>query len=207
MRLECGEMDVSQAIEQLEEIRGHLSRTEVYRGYRSRTLVLTAAIGLLGSVAISWNEALASDLARVGVWVAVAALNLAIVTWEVLGDYGNHKTEHQRQVTKRTLYQFLPSIATGAMITPVLAQHPTAIEFLPGIWSCLFAMGIFASRPYLPHGVGWVGAYHMVTAASLLALPEVALTNQWAMGVTFACGQLFMAYVLYKNLERTNCEP
>lgn len=206
MKLQYGQMDVSQAIEQLEEIRGHLSRTEIYRGYRSRTLVLTAGIGLVGSVVIWSNEALASELTRVGVWVAVAALNLAVVTWEILGDYGNHKTEHQRQVTKRTLYQFLPSIATGAMVTPVLAQNPAAIHYLPGIWSSLFAMGIFASRPYLPHGVGWVGAYHMLTAAFLLSMPEIALANPWAMGLTFATGQLFMAGVMYKNLERNNSE-
>jgi hypothetical protein len=197
------QMDVSQALEQLDEIRHHLGRSEVYRGYRSKTIALTGVTGVLAAAGLAyfWPQAEAQE--RVGFWVAIAAFNLALVAWEVLGDYGNHKTDHQRKVTQRTVGQFLPSLAFGALLSVALAgQGGETIELLPGIWAGLFALGIFSSRPYLPRGVGWVGAYYLVASALLLCHPASALVSPWAMGGSFGVGQGLMAYVLYQNLER-----
>lgn len=195
-------MNVSQALEQLDEIRHHLGRNEVYRGYRSKTIALTGATGLVAATAMTvWGES-AGEVARVGGWVAVAALNLAIVAWEVLGDYGNHRTDHQRQITRRTVGQFLPSLALGAVLTFAIASRGDGLTLLPGLWAGLFALGIFSSRPYLPRGVGWVGAYYLVASALLTTFDGSALSQPWAMGGAFGLGQAAMAWVLYQNLER-----
>jgi hypothetical protein len=196
-------MDVSQALEQLNEIRHHLGRSEIYRGYRSKTIALTGITGLFAAAGLAFFWPEASPENRVGFWVAVAALNLAVVAWEVLGDYGDHKTEHQRKVTKRTVGQFLPSIALGAVLTMAMAGRGEGLDLLPGMWAGLFALGIFSSRPYLPRGVGWVGAYYLVAASILLTFGTSALAWPWAMGGSFGVGQALMAYVLYQNLERT----
>jgi hypothetical protein len=196
-------MDVSQALEHLNEIRHHLGRGEIYRGYRSKTIALTGITGILAAagLAMLWPEA--DSLSRVGFWVAIATLNLALVAWEVLGDYGDYKTKHQRDVGRRTVGQFLPSIALGAVVTMAVAARQESLDLLPGLWAGLFALGIFSSRPYLPRGVGWVGAYYLVVASILLCYQTSALAWPWAMGGSFGVGQALMAYVLYQNLERT----
>ncbi len=195
-------MNVSQALEQLDEIRHHLGRSEVYRGYRSKTIAMTGLVGMISAAGLWMFRPEASSISRVGFWVGVAALNLAVVTWEVLGDYGNHKTEHQRKVTQRTVGQFLPSIALGAVITFIVVGRNESFDILPGLWAGLFALGIFSSRPYLPRGVGWVGAYYLVAASCLLVWSATALSQPWVMGGVFGLGQSLLAYVLYQNLER-----
>lgn len=195
-------MNVSQALEQLDEIRHHLGRNEIYRGYRSRTIALTGATGVLAAAAMTVWAPSAGELSRVGYWVAVATFNLAIVAWEVLGDYGNHRTDHQRQITRRTVGQFLPSLALGAVLTLAIASRGEALNLLPGLWAGLFALGIFSSRPYLPRGVGWVGAYYLIASALLVSFEGSALSQPWAMGGCFGLGQAAMAWVLYQNLER-----
>ena len=195
-------MDVSRALEQLNEIHHQLGRSEIYRGYRSKTLALTGGVGMAASafLALAWKDAALVE--RAGFWVAVAALNLAIASWEILGDYGELKTEHQRRITKQTVGQFLPTLCSGFLLTIVFVAKEANLQLLPGVWAVMFSLGIFASRPYLPRGVGWVGAYFLATGALLLGVCENALSQAWYMGVVFGGGQLLLAYVMYQNLER-----
>ena len=195
-------MDVSQALEQLNEIQHHLGRSEIYRGYRSRTLALLGVTGLVCAAVLDFGWSTAAPVERVGFWVAVATLNLAIASWEILGDYGNLQTEHQKRITRRTVGQFLPTLAAGALLTMAFVTRGANLDMLPGIWSLLFALGVFASRPYLPRGVGWVTAYFLTTGALLLRYSESALAQPWFMGAVFGGGQFLMAYVMYQNLER-----
>jgi hypothetical protein len=195
-------MDVSQALEHLDEIRHHLGRSEIYRGYRSKTIAMTGITGILAGAGLAGLWPQADSLERVGFWVAVATINLAVVAWEVLGDYGDHKTEHQRKISRRTVGQFLPALALGAVLTLGMAGRGEGLDLLPGLWAGLFALGIFSSRPYLPRGVGWVGAYYLIVASILLCFDTDALAWPWAMGGSFGVGQSLLAYVLYQNLER-----
>lgn len=197
-------MDISQALEQLNEIRHHLGRNEIYRGYRSRTLALMGVVGLTGSLSLYLGWPNSEPLQRVCFWIAVAAVNLAIASWEILGDYGNLKNDHQRRITRRTVGQFLPTLVGGGVLTLAIIAKNGPLEFLPGIWALMFSLGIFASRPYLPRGVGWIGAYFLAAGAMLLQFPEVALSQPWCMGGVFGVGQFFLAYVMYQNLEREN---
>lgn len=197
-------MDISQALEQLNEIRHHLGRNEIYKGYRSRTLALMGGVGLLGSAVLQFGWPNSNSLERVCFWIAVAAVNLAISAWEILGDYGNLKTDHQRRITRRTVGQFLPTLAGGGLLTFTIIARNGQLEMLPGIWSLMFSLGIFASRPYLPRGVGWIGAYFLGAGALLLQYPTIALGQPWCMGAVFGVGQMMLAYVMYQNLEREN---
>ncbi len=77
---------------------------------------------------------------------------------------------------------------------------------MPGLWAIIFALGVFAARPYLPRIIGWIGLYYVVAAGILLAIgangtPDLAL-SPWGLGLTFGPGQLLMGLVLYWNLER-----
>ncbi|MCA9781388.1 MAG: hypothetical protein KC800_31940, partial [Candidatus Eremiobacteraeota bacterium] len=134
-------MDVSQALEHLNEIRHHLGRNEIYRGYRSKTLALMGSVGFGGALFLLLGWSSAKPLERVGFWVAMAALNMAIAAWEILGDYGELKTDHQRRITRRTVGQFLPTMATGVLMTMVFVSQNHNLNLLPGIWSVLFSLG------------------------------------------------------------------
>jgi hypothetical protein len=50
-------------------------------------------------------------------------------------------------------YRALPVAMSGAGAALGLAG-PEAHALLPGLWSILFALGVFASRPYLPRNTG-----------------------------------------------------
>lgn len=197
-------MDVGQALEHLNEIRHLLGRSEVYRGYRSKTIALTGAVGLIASAGLAFLWPHASAIERVAFWVAIASLNLAFVAWEVLDDYGDSKSEHQRKVSRQAVGQFLPALTLGALTTLALVPNEEHLGLLPGLWAGLFALGVFSSRPYLPRGVGWVGAYYLTVAAGFLSWGTVALTWPWAMGIAFGLGQFLLATVLYHNLERSS---
>jgi hypothetical protein len=195
-------MDVTQALEHLNEIRHHLGRNEIYRGYRSKTLTLMGGVGFAGGLFLQLGWTSAKPIERVGFWVAMAALNMAIAAWEILGDYGELKTDHQRRTTRRTVGQFLPTMATGVLLTTVFVSQGHNLNLLPGLWAVLFSLGIFASRPYLPRGVGWVGAFFLASGALLLCFPQNALSQPLNMGGIFGVGHLMLAYVMYQNLER-----
>lgn len=192
-------MDSLRAIQQLEEIHHHLHRTEVYKGYRPRLLIITGVVGILGSAVLAFGWSTAGPLQRVAFWVAIAALNLAIATWEILGDYSNTSTDHQRQITVRTLRQFVPAVALGCMLTVTFVAQGTHLEFLPGIWAGLYATGLASSMPYLPLRLGFASLYFFAWAGVLLFVSASALSQPWLMGLAFGGGQFLIAYVLREN--------
>ena len=80
---------------------------------------------------------------------------------------------------------------------------PALATLLPGLWSLLFGVGIFAARPYVPRASGWVGLYYWVAGLALLwSSHNIDTLSPWAVGGTFGIGQLLGAVVLYWNLER-----
>jgi hypothetical protein len=76
---------------------------------------------------------------------------------------------------------------------------------LPGIWAITHGLGVFASRPYLPRTVGWVALFYLAAGVALIALaePGIALSS-WTMGITFGVGQLALAFVLHRDVDRVD---
>ena len=76
---------------------------------------------------------------------------------------------------------------------------------LPGVWSVLFSLGVFASLPMLPRAAFSIGLHYLL--AGLLCLRfahgEAALAP-WTMTLTFGVGQLLSAVILYCTLERSD---
>ena len=74
---------------------------------------------------------------------------------------------------------------------------------LPGLWSLLFGMGVFASCRLLPSLVVWAGFYYVVCGCVLLSLGQGEHSlKPWQMAVPFGGGQLLVAAILYWTLER-----
>lgn len=199
-------MDVARALSQVAEIHKHLSRTEVYRGYRSQTIAFTGGVALLGTAIQPVVHPL-HGLDQVRFWVAVAAINLLIVGLDIAWDYHTHYSKLQRKISTTAVGQFLPALAVGAAVTFVLmSRAPDYAGLLPGLWALIYSMGIFASRPFLPQGVGWVGLFYFLAGTYLLLTAKLLFDSPILMGGVFGLGQLSLSAVLYWNLERNQDE-
>lgn len=196
-------MEIDRALDQIAQIHQHLERTELYRGYRSATMAVTAGVAVLGGVLQPRLVPDGDGHAFVTFWLALAALNVLVVAGEIAADWLLLLTARQQRMTWRVVSQFLPSLAGGALLSWAFLQVHGGAALLPGSWALVFALGVLASRPYLPRGVGWVGLYYVVAGAGLLTLAPMGLAlHPWAMGTCFALGQAYLAAVLYWNLER-----
>ncbi len=195
-------MELDRALAQVAEIQEHLSRTEVYRGYRSLPVAASGIIGLIAGALQPFELARnPSGSAVDGTSVAAAA---AIVgSSEIAYNYIVRDHALARQGTRRVVAQLLPSVLGAAIITICLVRlSPELVKLLPGIWAICFGIGIFACRPFLVRASGWVALYYYAAGVALLWTSGAHETlNAWTVGGTFGFGQLFTAAVLYWNLE------
>ena len=203
------DLKVERAISHISEIHGHLTQSQVYRGYRSVPVALTGTIAIAGAIAqphlVQSNDA----VAYVYFWCTVAVINLALSGSTIVVQY-LRDTAYRRWQARKAVGQFLPCLAAGAIVTGTIVtgaaiQSSEWISLLPGLWSLLFALGIFASRPFLPRAIGFVALFYLVASGLLLrgAMSELSL-SPWAMGATFGVGQLAAAVVLYWKIERSD---
>lgn len=199
-------LEVAQALERIAEIHGHLDRGEVYRGYHPKLVALTGLLGIAAAAAQPWLLPGADLWSFLAYWIAVAAANL-VIHWCTMAYAYVREDDVARRRTRRVVFQFVPSVAAGAMVTSGLViAFPGAVGALPGIWAITFALGVFSSRPYLPHHIGWVGLWYLTGGGMLLLLAPSGLAALGAgLGGVFGMGQLGAALVLH--LDRRRREP
>ncbi len=191
-------MDLRNALAQLAEIQGVISRSEIFRGYRPRTMAMTGGLAIgAGLLQLRLLPELSPD-GFIIFWTSIAAACLLLVGSEIAVDYWTGYGNPQKRMARKVINQFAPSLAAGALLTIPLTQH---VGWLPGLWSLVFGLGVFAARPYLPRGIGWVALFY-VSAGLLLLGPTGQTLGSLAMVASFGFGQLFMAWVLFWNLER-----
>jgi hypothetical protein len=108
-----------------------------------------------------------------------------------------------RQQAVFVVSQFVPALVAGMVVTAALAMVPEMRPLLPGLWTMLYALGIFASLPYLPRALAWVAGFYMVAGSYLLwSSIDTPALSPWSMGLTFGFGQAAIAFVLHTHLER-----
>ena len=199
-------VELREALQQINEIRGQLATTETFRGYRAVSAAATGLMAVLTAVLQGWliRDAAADPLRYVVLWTATAVLCLAGSGLQVLYVYLLQQSAHRRATTRIATGQLLPALAAGAVVTFTLGGRGLAeICLLPGLWAVLFGMGVFASRRHLPRAIGWVALFYLLSGAAVLAfLPGPAALSPWLMGSVFGIGQSAAALVLYWNLER-----
>jgi hypothetical protein len=195
-------MELHRALAQVAEIQEHLSRTEVYRGYRSLPVAASGVIGLIAA-GFQPSELAHDPFGFVVYWTSVAAVAAIVGTSEIAYNYIVRDHALARRGTRRVVGQFLPSLLGGAIITVCLVRlSPTFVRLLPGIWAICFGVGIFACRPFLVRTSGWVALYFYAAGVALLwSAGSHETLNAWAVGGTFGVGQVLTAGVLYWNLE------
>lgn len=194
--------NLSAALEQIHEIHSQMSRGQLYRGYRPVPVAVSAAGGLLAAWAQPHFVAVDDPRGFAYYWLIVAGLCALGAASAVLVHFLRQDWFERRH----TLYawgQFVPCLAAGGLVgAGVAGALPQAVGLLPGLWTVIFSLGIFASRPFLPRATGWVALYYLTAGAWLLLSPADPAEPAWALAWVFMIGQCAGALILYLKLER-----
>jgi hypothetical protein len=196
-------MHVRDALERLDQIHDQLARSEVYRGFR---VPAVAAVGVFAFAAAVVQPSIAGTTSGVGFvwfWVAVAGVSGFLGSAAALHAYAVREDDFARRRTRQVFAQFASCILVGGAITLGVARVPELVALLPGLWAAVFGLGVIATRPHLPHGIGLVGLGYVTAGAALLlrAVPGDE-PSAWAVGGVFGAGHLLTALVLWRDKER-----
>jgi hypothetical protein len=201
-------MELHEALRQIADIRQQMARSEVFRGYRSVTVGFSGVLGLLAAaVQPRWVPSPESDLGGyLCLWVGVAAAGLLVAAAEMCWRARLAGTGLARQMTVLAAEQFLPSVVVGALLTLCIYRGaPEVAWMLPGLWSLVFGLGVFASYRLLPRQVFWVGLYYVLCGCGCLLWGQGEYAfSPWQMAIGFGGGQLLTAAILYWTLERAD---
>ena len=197
---------LAEALQNISEIHAHLARGEVYRGVSARPVLLSGLLGLLAAGLQAQLIPSVDAQAFVLYWLASAAVCAAVGASGAFVSYFQAEDALIKRRTRIVAGQFLPSLAAGGAVT--LALLPTinqCVGLLPGLWAVLYGLGLFSTRPYLPHATGWVALYFLAAGSVLMGLlPPATIPSPWIIALVFAGGQLGLAWVLHRNAEREN---
>ena len=195
-------MQLEKALSQISEIHAQVLKTEVFRGYRAATMLVTAVV----AITAAWFHAAvivpSTPVEFAVFWVGVALFCALICAVDIYRGTMRVSNRVQRMKTVLVVAQSLPALLVGAIITGVLLQRPGHEALLPGLWSVTFALGIWSARPYMPKAIGIVSLFYLLAGTWLLVQSDGAVPSPWGMGITFAVGQSATAVVLYLNIER-----
>ena len=200
-------MDLTNALDRIEEIHAQIAKGEVFRGYRPLPVAVAGAIGLLAGWLQPRLLASGDDgTAFLWYWLSVAVLNVLLIGGVLVAGYRRVPDSFSRRHTRRVVGQFVPCLAAGAAVSLALpALDPGLVRLLPGIWALLLGLGIFASRPYLARATGWVALFFLLAGSALLAFPTADLARLGVLhGAVFGVGLLAAAVVLYLDLPRVD---
>jgi hypothetical protein len=201
-------MELREALTQIAEIRQQMARSEVFRGYRSMTVGFSGVLGVAAAaLQPQWVASPQIELGRyLGLWVGVAGASLGVAGLEVYWRARRGGPGLARQHALLAVEQFLPCVVVGALLTLCIYRSaPQVAWMLPGLWSLIYGLGVFASYKLLPRQIFWVGAFYMLCGFGCLlwGQGENAL-SPWQMGISFGGGQLLGAAILYWTLERSD---
>jgi hypothetical protein len=175
-------MELEDALTQIADIRGHLSRSETFRGYRSIPTALSGGIALLAAgVQSRWIPNPSHDInAYLFLWLLAAGVSLVTVAVEMAIRLRRSGCAVQREMSLSAAEQFFPCLAAGAMLTYVMVTYAIeTIWMLPGLWMILFSLGVFSSRRLLPKPAVLVGGFYMVAGALVLSCGWGCRRGRW----------------------------
>lgn len=191
--------DLHKALGDISRIRRQVAETTEFRGYGPATLATTGAFAILAAAAQAhWLFDPAKHIrAYLGIWVATAVLSSALTGFQMYARTRRIHSGLSNEMLRMAVEQFLPSVATGLLLTVVLVRYiPEASWMLPGMWQIIFGLGIFSSCRFLPRPMVIAGAWYLLTGLSCVAMGGNRALSPWTMGISFGAGQLLVAAIL-----------
>jgi hypothetical protein len=202
--------ELQRALADIDSIRCQVAFGSQFRGYGPLSIASSGILAIGVAAAQTWWASTSKrDLTLfLTVWVATAAVALALSALETLFRARRVHEGLALQMIKSAVEQFLPCLVVGVLLTVVLAQVvPQDSWMLPGLWAVIFSLGIFASCRFLPWQMFGVGAWYLAAGlTSLLVASGSHLLSAWSMGISFGVGQMLVAAVLYFGFEKASEE-
>jgi hypothetical protein len=201
-------MNLRQALLDIAEIRSQIARTEQCRALRSASVGFSGLLAFIAAaIQARWIPSPLQQLEHyLGLWCVTAFLGFAVPASRLMLRYYRSESVLVRRVTRLAFEQIAPPLVAGALVTYTLYRlAPESLWLLPGFWSVLYSLSVFASHHLFPRASVLVGMYYFAAGfiCLIFARGEAAL-SAWAMIVTFGVGQLLAAAVLYFEWERPN---
>ena len=192
--------DIERALHDITAIREQLTRGSEFRGFGPPTLAATGLLAFaVGAAQARWLPFPELHvLAFVALWVATAAVAVALIGSEAAYRARRAHGSLATPMLLSAVEQFLPAIVGGGLVTLVLLQaRPAGIWMLPGLWQIIFSLGAFATARLLPRPMKIVGFWYLACGFLSLELGvEGRALSPWAMAVPFGVGQLLVAAIL-----------
>ena len=199
-------MHLRQALLDIAEIRNQIARTEQCRALRSASVGFSGVLAFVAAaVQAVWIPVPEQQMERyLALWTTVAVLGFAVPAGRLVLRYYRSESALLKSVTRLAFEQIAPPLVTGALLTYTLYRTaPESLWLLPGVWSVLFGLSVFASHRLFPRATVLVGLYYLAAGSLCLVFARGnAAFSAWAMVGTFGVGQLFAAAVLYAGWER-----
>ena len=197
--------DLTQALAEISEIRAQVARGTQFRGYGPATIAVSGVLALIVAAAQAvWMKEGARDVVPfLAVWVATAAVSVALTTIETIVRSRRVHSGFATEMIQSAVEQFLPAAIVGLLLTGVmLLAAPKDSWMLPGLWELIFSLGVFASCRFLPRQMFGVGLWYLVCGLTCLMIASASrLLSPWEMGIPFGVGQLLVAAVLRYGFE------
>ena len=205
-------MRIDEALQQIDSIAAIADRTATYRGFRCFPIALTGILGFVAAAIQPWWQSkwANQDAGFLTLWVTVAVISMIVVVSDMLIRYYQDPTARTRRLTLTVMKCLAPSILVGGGLSVVLAQSaPESIWMLPGLWSLLLGLGIYAAAPHLPKELLQVGIWYLGCGFACLILSDDANTSKaWSMAMSmaipFGVGQLLTAWLIHTNAHQTS---
>lgn len=199
--------DLSQALAEISAIRAQVARGTQFRGYGPASIAASGALAMVvASVqAFYAREAVHDVIWFLTVWVATAAVSVALATWETIVRANRVHSGFATEMIQSAVEQFLPAMIVGVLLTGVLLlTAPKDLWMLPGLWQLIFSLGVFASCRFLPRQMFGVGVWYLASGLTCLMIESgPRVLSPWAMGIPFGVGQLLVAAVLRYGFEES----
>jgi len=197
--------DLTQALAEISEIRAQVARGTQFRGYGPASTAVSGTLALIVAAAqVLWmKEGGREVLPFFAVWVATAAVSVALATFETIVRSRRVHSGLAAEMIQSAVEQFLPAAIVGMLLTGVmLLAAPKELWMLPGLWELIFSLGVFASCRFLPRQMFGVGVWYLVCGlACLMIASGPRILSPWEMGIPFGVGQLLVAAVLRYGFE------
>src|SRR4051812_2461630 len=108
-------MELREALTQISQIRLHLARTGVFRGYRAVPVAFSGllALGAAAFQTVCIPEPLENLTAYMTLWVGAALISALAAGTEMVLGYHSSGSTLTREITWLAIGQFLPCVAAG----------------------------------------------------------------------------------------------
>jgi hypothetical protein len=197
--------ELRQALDDINAIRTQVARGTQFRGYGPVSIASSGILALAVAAAQArWAQNSEHDLRLfLLVWISTAVIAVSLSALETVFRVRRVHSGLALEMIQAAVEQFLPCVVVGLLVTVVLMRiAPQDSWMLPGLWSVIFSLGVFASCRFLPRQMFAVGAWYLAAGlVSLLIAASHHTLLPWAMGISFGVGQLLVAAVLHFGFE------